>query len=340
MTDSLLSVRNLVVEFPTRAGTVRAVDGVSLELAPGERLGLVGESGSGKSVLSRTVMGLTRSADAHVSGEVTLAGRSILALQERQRRELWGREVAMVFQDPMSALHPITRIGDQIAEAVRRDPEVSRTAAKARAIELLELVGIPTATRVAAGRAGELSGGMRQRVMIAMAMACRPSLLIADEPTTALDVTVQARILELFDQLCAQFQIGLILVSHDLRVVSAHTDRVAVMYAGRIAELGPARSVFQRPMMRYTEALLHAMPAKAAGGEALPRAIPGVPPNLLDPPPGCRFAPRCAYAGEDCRASAPELTEMPGDPQRLFACWHPAGTPACQTATPVSEVLR
>jgi peptide/nickel transport system ATP-binding protein len=328
MSDSLLSVRNLVVEFPTRAGVIRAVDHVSFELAPGERLGLVGESGSGKSVLSRTVMGLTRAGSAQITGEVTLAGRSILGLSERKRRELWGREVAMVFQDPMSALHPITRIGDQIAEAVRRDAAVSRAQAHVRAIELLELVGIPAAAKRARARAGELSGGMRQRVMIAMAMACRPRLLIADEPTTALDVTVQARILELFDQLCDEFHIGLILVSHDLRVVNAHTDRVAVIYGGRIAELGPVRSVFEQPMMRYTEALLKAMPTTAGGTQSLPSAIPGLPPNLLDPPAGCRFAPRCRYAGEDCVVTAPALSEMPGDPERRFACWHPAGEPS------------
>ena len=333
MSEPLLSVRNLVVEFPTRAGVVRAVDDVSLELAPGERLGLVGESGSGKSVLSRTVMGLTRTDSAQVSGEVTLGDRSVLTLSERRRRELWGREVAMVFQDPMSALHPITRIGDQIAEAARRDPSISRADARTRAIELLELVGIPMARQRARARAGELSGGMRQRVMIAMAMACRPQLLIADEPTTALDVTVQARILELFDQLCEQFQIGLILVSHDLRVVSAHTDRIAVMYGGRIGEVGPVRSVFGRPMMRYTEALLKAMPTTAGGTHSLPSAIPGVAPNLLSPAPGCRFAPRCAHAEHDCRTSSPQLEGADGELAHRFACWHPGSRPGAETET-------
>jgi peptide/nickel transport system ATP-binding protein len=337
MTEPLLSVRELAVEFPTQAGVVRAVDRVTLELAPGERLGLVGESGSGKSVLSRTVMGLTRDT-ARVSGTVVLGGESVLELSERGRRKLWGRRVAMVFQDPLSGLHPITRIGDQVAEAVRRDPGVSHAQAREQAVELLELVGIPMAAKRARARAGELSGGMRQRVMIAMAMACRPQLLIADEPTTALDVTVQARILDLFDDLCEQFKIGLILVSHDLRVVSAHTDRVAVMYGGRIAELGPVRTVFDRPMMRYTEALLKAMPTAAGGVQTLPRAIPGLPPNLLSPPPGCRFAPRCAYASDECTATSPALVAVPGDPAHAFACWHPVSpTPGSEPAGQPAE---
>ena len=333
MSESLLSIRDLAVDFPARAGVVRAVDHVSLDLAPGERLGLVGESGSGKSVLSRTVMGLTRADSARISGQVVLDGVPVLELSERRRRDLWGRRVAMVFQDPLNALHPITRIGDQVAEAVRRDPSVSRKDAQARAIELLELVGIPLAAKRARARAGELSGGMRQRVMIAIAMACRPKLLIADEPTTALDVTVQARILDLFDDLCSEFQIGLILVSHDLRVVSNHTDRVAVMYGGRLAEVGPVRSVFSTPMMRYTQALLGAMPTSAGSTQSLPKAIPGLPPNLLNPSPGCRFAPRCEFALEDCRAAAPDLVEVAGEPLRRYACWHPASGPDSSAAT-------
>jgi len=323
MTDSLLSIRDLVVEFPTPAGTVRAVDHVSLDLRQGERLGIVGESGSGKSVLARTAMGLTRTRAARVSGEVVLAGHRVLDLGERRRRALWGREVAMVFQDPLSALHPITPVGEQIAEAVRRDPTVSRKRAAARAVELLETVGIPLAARRVHARAHELSGGMRQRVAIAMAIASRPKLIIADEPTTALDVTVQARILDLFDELCREFGIGLIMVSHDLGVVGQHTDQVAVMYAGRIAERGPVADVFTRPGMRYTSALMAAIPRRDTTGQSLPRPIPGLPPNLLDPPPGCRFEPRCGYASARCREEQPPLLPMTGAATHEYACWHP-----------------
>jgi peptide/nickel transport system ATP-binding protein len=335
MSESLLSVRDLVVEFDTPRGPVRAVDGVSFELAEGERLGVVGESGSGKSVLSRTVMGLTTMRNAKVSGEVVLNDQSVLDLSERRRRALWGREVAMVFQDPLSALHPITPIGDQVVEAVRREPGVDRKGARARAIELLELVGIPRAESRMRARAGELSGGMRQRVMIAMAMACRPKLLIADEPTTALDVTVQARVLKLFDELCDEFGIGLILVSHDLRVVGSHTDHVAVMYAGRLVEIGTAVAVFDRPMMRYSRALMDALPKRDPAGHELPKPIPGTPPNLLAPPPGCPFSPRCAFAQDDCHETRPGLSPVADQPGHSYACLHPAGP---DTATGASEL--
>jgi peptide/nickel transport system ATP-binding protein len=338
MSGSLLSVRDLVVEFDTPRGPVRAVDGVSFELAEGERLGVVGESGSGKSVLSRTVMGLTTMRNAKVGGEVVLNGQSVLGLSERRRRALWGREVAMVFQDPLSALHPITPIGDQVVEAVRREPGVDRKAARARAIELLELVGIPRAEDRMKARAGELSGGMRQRVMIAMAMACRPKLLIADEPTTALDVTVQARVLKLFDELCDEFGIGLILVSHDLRVVGSHTDHVAVMYAGRMVEIGTAAAVFDRPMMRHSRALTDALPKRDPAGHELPKPIPGTPPNLLSPPPGCPFLPRCAFAEDDCRETRPELSPVVDQPGHSYACLHPAGPVAAGPTAGASEL--
>jgi len=319
----LLEVRDLVVEFPTRSGVVRAVDHVDLTLGQGRRLGIVGESGSGKSVLGRTVMGLTRPTEARISGEVVLAGHAILQLRERERRELWGREVAMVFQDPLSALHPITPIGDQIVEAVRREPGVGRRAAAARAVELIETVGIPLARQRFGARAHELSGGMRQRVAIAMAIACRPKLIIADEPTTALDATVQARVLDLFDELCRSFDIGLVMVSHDLGVVGAHTDDVAVMYAGRIAERGPVAEVFAHPSMRYTSALMSAIPERRRGERSLPRPIPGMPPNLLEPADGCRFAPRCTAATEQCQRERPDLRPRPEAPEHRFACWHP-----------------
>jgi peptide/nickel transport system ATP-binding protein len=320
---ALLRIENLVVEFATPSGPVRAVDGVSLELGHGERLGLVGESGSGKSVLSRTAMGLTSARGARITGEVLLDGLSVLSLGERRRRALWGREVAMVFQDPLNSLHPITPVGEQIAEAVRRDRNVGRKQAGKRAIELLDAVGIPMARERSRARAHELSGGMRQRVAIAMAVACRPKLIFADEPTTALDVTVQARIFDLFDELCRDFDIGLVLVSHDLAVVGGHADRVAVMYAGRVAEMGQVRDVFAAPHMRYTEALMAAM---EPGRQLLPRPIRGLPPNLLDLPPGCRFAPRCAFASGQC-SEQPPLTAVSGEPGHEYACWHPPTHP-------------
>ncbi|MFI0367060.1 ABC transporter ATP-binding protein [Actinomadura sp. 1N219] len=319
----VLTIRDLVVEFPTPAGPVRAVDGVSLRVGHGERVGIVGESGSGKSVLSRTALGLTRPREARISGEVLIDGRPVLSLPERGRRAIWGRVAAMVFQDPLSSLHPITPIGEQVAEAVRRVPGVGRREAARRAVELLDLVGIPRAAERAGSRAHELSGGMRQRVMIAIAMAGRPKLLFADEPTTALDVTVQARILELFDELCREFSIGLVMVSHDLGVIGRHTDRVAVMYAGRVVETGAVRDVFARPAMRYTRALMDAIPRWGGDRQVLPRPIGGLPPNLLDPPPGCRFAPRCAAALDECAADAPALADLPGDDGHRFACWNP-----------------
>lgn len=320
--DDLLRVQDLTVEFSGPNGTVRAVDGVSLRLGYGNRLGVVGESGSGKSVLSRTMMGLTRARTARITGSVQIAGKPVLQLSERQRRSMWGRDVAMVFQDPLSALHPITPIGAQLVEAVRRDPAIGRREAQRRAVELLERVGIPLASRRVTARAHELSGGMRQRVAIAMALAGNPKLIIADEPTTALDVTVQARILDLFDKLCTEFGIGLVLISHDLSVVGQHTDDVAVMYAGRIAESGPVAEVFARPAMRYTQALMAAIPRVTDGHRELPRPIPGAPPDLSAPPPGCRFAPRCRYADSACDRQ-PEFLPFPDRPDHRYACVHP-----------------
>jgi peptide/nickel transport system ATP-binding protein len=323
---NLLSIRDLVVEFATPRGPLRAVDGISLELPHGERLGVVGESGSGKSVLSRAAMGLLGRRDARISGEVLINGRSVLAMSPKELRGMWGREVAMVFQDPLSSLHPITPIGEQVAESVRRDGTSDSKRARARAIELLDMVGIPRAERRSRARAHELSGGMRQRVMIAIAMAGGPQLLFADEPTTALDVTVQARILDLFDELCREFSIGLVMVSHDLGVVARHTDSVAVMYAGRVAERGPVRDVLEQPTMRYTRALIDAIPRIDRAQRRLPTPIGGLPPLLVDPPPGCRFAPRCAYATDRCDTQPP-LVARPEEPRHEFACWHPAGLP-------------
>ena len=322
-TDPLLQVRGLSVTFPTPEGDIRAVDGIDLDLARGERLGIVGESGSGKSVLVRTVMGLYRPREADISGTVRFDGEDVLALPQRRRRAIWGRDIAMIFQDPMNSLHPITPVGEQITEVLTTHRDMSRRAARERAVELLDMVGIAQARQRARARAHELSGGMRQRVMIAMAMACEPTLLLADEPTTALDVTVQARILALFDSLCDEFGIGLVLVSHDLEVVRRHTDRIAVMYAGRVVETGPVAAVHHRASMRYTEALTAATPRWDPDRQVLPRPIPGHPPNLLDPIAGCRFAPRCVAAVDRCHDEAPPLEPVaPGSDHRR-ACWNP-----------------
>ncbi|AIY15696.1 ABC transporter ATP-binding protein [Pimelobacter simplex] len=326
MSEPLLQVRDLVVEFRTANGPLRAVDGVSLDVARGERVGIVGESGSGKSVLSRTAMGLLGRKDARISGEITFRGQDLLAMSDKQRRDLWGREIAMVFQDPLSSLHPITPVGQQIVETLRRDPAMDKTKARARAIELLDMVGIPQAERRFRSRAHELSGGMRQRVMIAIAVANSPSLLFADEPTTALDVTVQARILELFDELCRELSIGLVMVSHDLGVVARHTDAVSVMYAGRISEQGTVDDVLRSPRMRYTSALLAAIPRIDHGRRALPQPIGGLPPDLVNPPAGCRFAPRCAHAVAACADQVPPLEPAADVPGHAFACWNPTPT--------------
>jgi peptide/nickel transport system ATP-binding protein len=321
--SALLKARDLTVTFHTPDGPVRAVDRLDLDLAPGERLGLVGESGSGKSVLVRTLMGLYRRREAETSGTVRFNGTDILALSERRRRSIWGRDIAMIFQDPMNSLHPIIPVGDQIAEVLMVHRDMPKAQARVRAVELLDRVGMVQAPQRARSRAHELSGGMRQRVMIAMAMACEPKLLLADEPTTALDVTVQARILTLFDSLCAEFGIGLVLVSHDLEVVSRHTDRIAVMYAGQLVETGPVTDVYRRPSMRYTEALIAATPRWHRDCQVLPRPIPGQAPNLLDPMTGCRFAPRCAAATEQCTEAAPPFEPVEPGSEHRRACWHP-----------------
>ncbi|MDI5938255.1 ABC transporter ATP-binding protein [Micromonospora sp. DH15] len=324
--DALLSIRDLVVEFPTPAGPVRAVDQVSLDLGFGERLGIVGESGSGKSVLARTAMGLTRTRAARVTGQVRLAGHAVLDLSERRRRALWGREVAMVFQDPLSALHPITPIGEQIAEAVRRDPRVTRRQAATRAVELLDLVGIPSPGRRVEEYPHQFSGGMRQRVVIAMALACEPALLIADEPTTALDVTTQAQIVELVADLRRRLGTAVVWITHDLGVVAGVADTVAVMYGGRIVERGDVDAVFDAPAHPYTRALLAARPDPQRAGGDLP-AIAGAPPSPLDLPPGCAFWPRCPVRGDArCEHELPPLVPVaPGHEVRTF---YPGGEDA------------
>jgi peptide/nickel transport system ATP-binding protein len=324
ITTPLLEVRDLAVHFRSPGGTVRAVDGVSFRMAPGEMLGLVGESGSGKTVLARAVLGLTpRSALEQLSGEVVYLGRDLRGLGERELGAVRGREIAMVFQDPMTALNPVMKIGAQLAEPMRHHLGLSRRAARARAIELLDRVGIPLPRQRVSDYPHELSGGMRQRVVIAIALSCGPKLLIADEPTTALDVTVQAQILDLLQGLQREQHMAVVLISHDLEVVGGRADHIAVMYAGRIVEQAPSRAVFDTPRMPYTEALLRAVPRLDQPSHTRLEVIPGGPPRLDAPLTGCRFAPRCARVQDRCRSSEPPLGHDDDAPDHLYRCWYP-----------------
>lgn len=325
--DLLLEVDDLRTVFHTARGDVAAVDGVSLRLHAGETLGIVGESGSGKSVLGRTIMGLVSSSPTTtVSGTVRLDGRDVHALSARERRRLWGPKVAMVFQDPMTSLNPVKKIGVHLTEPLRLHRGLSRKEAREEAADLLRQVGIPEPTRRLGQYPHELSGGMRQRVVIAMALSCNPELLIADEPTTALDVTVQKQILDLLARLSAERHMAVVLVSHDLGAVVGRTDRVAVMYAGRIAETDRTTEVFTHPLHPYSEALLASIPRLDAPPHTWLRAIEGRPPNMAAPPPGCRFAPRCPRAQEQCRIELPALHDPRPDPTgapHLVACHIP-----------------
>ncbi len=311
--DALLRVEDLRVGFDTREGLVQAVDGVSFAVAPGRTLGIVGESGSGKTVAATTAMGLTRGPRTRISGRVLLDGEDLLAAAPERLRALRGDAIAMVFQDPLSALHPLLRVGDQVAEAVRAHRRgVSRVAARTRAADLLEQVAIPDAARRASAYPHELSGGMRQRAMIAMALANEPRVLIADEPTTALDVTVQAQILRLLRRLRDELGMAMVLITHDLGVVAEAADEVAVMYAGRIVEQAPASELFAAPQHPYTWGLLRSTPSLEgpAGAKLVP--IPGRPPSLIHPPSGCRFHPRCPYVRERHREVDPALEPLAG----------------------------
>ncbi|MFE7792792.1 ABC transporter ATP-binding protein [Streptomyces sp. NPDC057460] len=316
----VLEVRHLRTHIATLRGTVRAVDDVSLQLAPAEALGVVGESGSGKSVLARAIMGLLPGGAAS-SGEVLFHGRDLLSLSRRDRSRIWGRRIALVFQDPGRSLNPVVRVERQLTEGMRRQLGVSRAEARTRALGLLNEVGVPDPERRLRAYPHELSGGMRQRVMIATALASEPDLLIADEPTTALDVTVQRQILDLLRRIQRERGMALILISHDLAVVAGRTDRVAVMYAGRIAETGPTRAVFEAPHHRYTQALLDSTPTLAHERHTPLRLIPGSIPDPTRPPAGCRFVPRCGYAQEDCTTLGTYPTEI--RPGHLVACAHP-----------------
>ena len=307
----VLQVEDLHTTFLTPRGPVRAVDGVSLSLQAGETLGIVGESGSGKSVFGRTAMGLIAdNPTTTVSGTVLIGGQDVHALTPGKRRHLWGPEVAMVFQDPMTSLNPVKRIGTHLTEALRLHFKVSRKEANDRAVELLRQVFIPDPVRRMTQYPHELSGGMRQRVVIAMALASDPKLLIADEPTTAIDVTVQKQILDLLAVLAAERNMATILISHDLGAVHGRTDRVAIMYAGRVVETSLTSRVFNNPVHPYTEALLESIPRLDDAPHTVLRAIEGTPPNMLHPPEGCPFAPRCRFAVDRCRAEPPLLRDL------------------------------
>ncbi|MFM2106462.1 MAG: hypothetical protein RL338_1494, partial [Chloroflexota bacterium] len=315
--DPLLVVRDLTVEFRTIGGRVRAVNGIDFEIGAGEIVGLVGESGSGKSVTSRAIMGLLPRRTSRVGGSVRLGGDELVGLSESAYRRVRGERVAMVFQDPLTALNPLYRAGEQVAEALRFHRGMSRAAADRRTVELLADVGLPDPEAVARRYPHELSGGMRQRVMIAMALACEPELLIADEPTTALDVTVQAQILELLRDLVRDRGMALLLITHDLGVVRELCERAIVLYAGRIAEAAAVGELFAGPRHPYTAGLAASNPSIASRRARLPQ-IPGGPPDPARLPDGCAFAARCPAALDRCAAELPPL--VPAGPGRLAAC--------------------
>jgi peptide/nickel transport system ATP-binding protein len=324
--EPLIAVKDLRTTFQTMRGAVRAVDGVSLSVAPGERLGIVGESGSGKTVLVRSLMNLFEGDhNATVEGEIRFQGRDVRTMPKDERRHFWGREIAMVFQDPMTSLNPVKRIGAQIAEPMRFHLGLDRKQAQERATELLDRLRIPEARSRLRQYPHELSGGMRQRVALAIALSCSPKLLIADEPTTALDVTVQKQILDLIDGLATDLEMSVILITHDLGVAAGRTDRVAVMYAGRVAELATPIELFDHLRHPYSEALLRSSPRLDQPSHTRLQAIGGRAPDLVSPPPGCRFAPRCPRAQDRCTVDTPAL-EVHG-PSHWAACHFPLGTP-------------
>ena len=315
--DALLAVDDLAVEFRTSAGPVRAVNGVSLAIAAGETVGLVGESGSGKSVTSRAIMGLLPPKTSTIRGSIRLDGEELVGIGEKRYRKIRGERIAMVFQDPLTALNPLYRAGEQVAEALRFHFGMAQGEALKRARDLFADVGLPDPDSVVQKYPHELSGGMRQRVMIAMALACEPELLIADEPTTALDVTIQAQILELLRDLVRDRGMALLLITHDLGVVRELCERAIVLYAGRIAEQAPVEALFAQPHHPYTDGLAASNPQISSRRARLPQ-IPGGPPNPASIPPGCPFSPRCPAALDRCRAEVPPLVQtVPG---RLAAC--------------------
>ncbi len=318
MTDeSLLRIEHLTTVFDTRAGALAAVDDVSFEIRAGETLGLVGESGSGKSVTALSIMRLVQAPGRIAGGRILFKGRDLLTLDERRMREVRGAEISLIFQEPMTALNPVFTIGDQVAETLLVHGRASRRDARAQAIQLLEAVRIPDAPSRIRDYPHQLSGGLRQRVLIAMALACRPALVVADEPTTALDVTIQAQILDLLRDLKKAFNLSLLLVTHDLGVVAETADRVAVMYAGRIVETGPVRAIFRTPQHPYTRGLLASIPGGAPGQPL--RAIEGTVPMLGKLPPGCAFNPRCPDRFDRCTTAPPP--DYPAGAEQAAKCY-------------------
>jgi len=325
----LLEVKNLSTSFRTEHGVVHAVDDVSFVLERGKTLGVVGESGSGKTVLSRSVMGLLPKRNVIREGHVLYEGTDVIGYDEKQMSHVWGAEMAMVFQDPMTSLNPVMKIGKQITESLRHHLGVDKDEATATATALLRQVGIPEPERRLSEYPHQLSGGMRQRVTIAIALACGPKILFADEPTTALDVTVQAQILDLLDDLQRDRHMAMILVSHDLGVVASRTDEIMVMYGGKVVEQAATSELFRNVRMPYTEALLRSIPRIDSPSHTRLEAIPGRPPNLLSPPNGCNFAPRCRYVQERCLVEEPPLEIENG---HAWRCWYPVGSDANREA--------
>ncbi len=318
---TLLEVRNLTTEFSTSGGVVRAVDGVSWDVREGETVALVGESGCGKSVSALSVMRLVAApAGRIVGGQVLFKGRDLLALSEEGMRRIRGREIAMIFQEPMTSLNPVLTIGRQLTEGLEIHLRMTPPEARARAAELLAMVGIPDPARRLAQYPHQFSGGMRQRMMIAMALACNPSLVLADEPTTALDVTIQAQILELMKDLSRRLGVAMLIITHNLGVVARYADRVNVMYAGRIVERGSARELYAEPRHPYTLGLLKSVPRLDEPRRARLQPIEGQPPDLTRLPPGCAFTPRCAFRVERCAAERPALVAVGGE-GHVTACW-------------------
>jgi oligopeptide/dipeptide ABC transporter ATP-binding protein len=320
MAERLLEVKDLGVEFTTEDGVVRAVDGVSFELERGKVLGIVGESGSGKSVTAMTIMGLTRDINASFRGEVNYQGRNLLEISDTEMQNFRGNEIGMIFQDPMTSLNPVYRIGEQIAEAIRAHEHVDKQSAKRRAVELLRQVGIPNPESRVDDFPHQFSGGMRQRAMIAIALACNPAVLIADEPTTALDVTIQAQIVELISQLKDDFNSAVIMITHDLGVVADMADEIVVMYAGRVVERAPTRELFYDPQMPYTWGLLGSIPRLDRPKPERLHSIEGAPPSLIQLPKGCKFRPRCPHAFDKCMEE-PGLENRVETPGHLDRCW-------------------
>ena len=320
MNTPLLQIKDLHTDIEIRSGVVRALSGVDLHVNPGETLGIVGESGSGKTMTALSLMGLLPQGGKVSSGSIILDGQDLTQLPLKEKRKLRGTKVGMIFQDPLTSLNPTMKIGLQVCEPLRVHEKLSKKEALARAVEILKRVGMPRPEVVINNYPHQLSGGMRQRVMIAMALVCKPRILIADEPTTALDVTTQMQILDLIDELRDEYKMGVILITHDLGVVAGHTDRVAVMYAGRIVETAPTKTLFTEPKHRYTSSLMAALPERALAAGTKLFSIPGAPPSLTNLPVGCRFAARCLWATDECRTGYPDLS---GDENHTFSCFHP-----------------